>query len=75
MPNANNKDADQPAPLHSLIDIFVIHFLESKIPINDISKISRHYQASITQQARFDSYLVIYPVKQIRRVFGDNIEG
>ena len=38
---ANNKDADQPAHPHSLISIFVVHFLDSIIPILAIFTILR----------------------------------
>ena len=37
----NNKDADQPVDLHSLISVFVICLLDSIKPIGAISKISR----------------------------------
>ena len=38
MPFANNKDADQPGHPRCLISIFVIHCLESRIPIAAIPK-------------------------------------
>ena len=41
MPYANNKEADQPAHLHSLIDVFIVCCLDSMIPILAKSKISR----------------------------------
>ena len=41
MPYANNKGADQPAHLHSLISTFVVHCLDSMICILAISKVSR----------------------------------
>ena len=45
MPYANNKDADQAAHLHSLISVFVIHYLDSIIHIHNhvvaISEIPR----------------------------------
>ena len=40
MPYANNKHADQPAHPPSLISIFVVHCLDSIIPIVVIAKIS-----------------------------------
>ena len=40
MPYANNKGADQPAHLRSLISTFVVHCLDSIIPILAIAKIS-----------------------------------
>ena len=40
-PYANNKGADQTAHLHSLISTFVVHHLDSIIPILAKSKISR----------------------------------
>ena len=41
LPYANNKDADQPAHLRSLVSVFVIHCLDSIIPPFSISEISR----------------------------------
>ena len=38
---ANNKDADQPALLRSLISIFIVRCIDSIIPILAKSKISR----------------------------------
>ena len=40
MPYANNKDADQPAHLRSLISAFVVRCLDSTIPLVSIPKIS-----------------------------------
>ena len=37
---ANNKDADEPAHLHSLISVFVIHSIASTIPTDYITKTS-----------------------------------
>ena len=51
MPYANNKGADQPAHPHSLISSFVVHCLESIMPLVSISEISSHYLASVTAQA------------------------
>ena len=39
--HANNKGADQPAHLRSLISTFVVHCLDSIIPLDSIAKISR----------------------------------
>ena len=41
MPYANNKGADQPAHLRSLISTFVVRCLDSMICILAISKVSR----------------------------------
>ena len=38
---ANNKGADQPAHLRSLISAFVVHCLDSIISLDSIAKISR----------------------------------
>ena len=46
MQYANNKDADQPAHLPSLISVFVVHSLDSIISILAIAKISRRQLAS-----------------------------
>ena len=51
MPYANNKGADQPAHLHSLISAFVVHSLDSIIPLVSIPKISSLYLASVAAQA------------------------
>ena len=40
-PYANNEDADQPAHPRSLISTFVVHCLDSIIPILAKSKLSR----------------------------------
>ena len=50
MPYANNKDADQPAHLQSLISAFVIRCLDSIVPVVAISEILR-LLASIAEQA------------------------
>ena len=39
MPYANNKGADQPVHLHSLISAFVVRCLDSIIPLLAIAKI------------------------------------
>ena len=39
MPCANNKGADQPAHLRSLISAFVVHCLDSIISLDSIAKI------------------------------------
>ena len=41
MPYANNKGADQPAQMRSLISAFVVRRLDSIIPVLAKSKISR----------------------------------
>ena len=48
---ANNKGADQPAHLHSLIRAFVVRCLDSIISLVSISKISSLYLASVAAQA------------------------
>ena len=47
----NNKGADQPAQPRSLISTFVVHSLDSKIPVLAISKISRLELVSEAEQA------------------------
>ena len=61
MPYANNKGADQPVQLHSLISVFVFCCLDSIIPLVSISKISNLYLASLAVQARFESILAANP--------------
>ena len=51
MPYANNKGADQPAHLRSLISTFVVRCLDSMICILAISKVSRYQLASVAEQA------------------------
>ena len=51
MPYANNKGAVQPAHPCSLISTFVVHCLDSIIPVVSISKISSLYLASVAAQA------------------------
>ena len=51
MPFANNVDTDQPALLHSLINGFVFHCLDSVISLVAIYKISRLSLASLAVQA------------------------
>ena len=41
MSYANNKGADQPAHLRSLISAFVVHCLDSIISLDSIAEISR----------------------------------
>ena len=41
MSYANNKGADQPAHPHSLISAFVVRCLDSLIPLDSITEISR----------------------------------
>ena len=50
MPYANNKDADQPAHLRSLISAFVVRCLDSIKPIVAKSKISRLHLVSVAAQ-------------------------
>ena len=51
MPYANNKGADQPGHLRSLISAFVIRCLDRIIPLLDIAEISRPYLVSLAEQA------------------------
>ena len=48
---ANNKGADQPAHLRSLISTFAVRCLDSIIPLVSISEISSRYLASVAEQA------------------------
>ena len=47
---ANNKGADQPAHLGSLISAFVVRCLDSIIPLLAVSKISRLKLASVAEK-------------------------
>ena len=51
LPHAKNKGTDQPAHLRSLINTFVVHCLDSIIPLVSISEISSLYLASVDAQA------------------------
>ena len=51
MQYANNKGTDQPAHPCSLISAFVVHCLNSIIPLLLIAKISRSYVVSSAEQA------------------------
>ena len=51
MSYANNKGADQPAQLRSLISAFVVHCLDSIISLDSKAKISRSLLASVVAQA------------------------
>ena len=48
---ANNKGADQPAHLRSLISAFVVRCLDSIISLDSIAEISSLYLASVAAQA------------------------
>ena len=51
MSYANNKGADQPAHLRSLISTFVVHCLDNIIPLVSKSEISSLMLASVAEQA------------------------
>ena len=53
MPYANNKGADQPAHLRSLISTFVFRCLDSMICILTLSKVSRFLCAVLTPDNEF----------------------
>ena len=59
MPYTNNKDADQPEHLRSLISTLVVRCLDSIMPTLPKSNISRLLTSLyIAEQAQFESYLV-----------------
>ena len=51
MPYMNNKGADQPVHSCSLISVFVVHCLDSIIPLLAIAEISRLLRASVAELA------------------------
>ena len=61
MPYANNKGADQPAHLRSLISTFVVHCLDSTICILALSKVSRFQLVSLIEQAGLNLTLMKIP--------------
>ena len=48
---SNNKGADQPVHLRSLIVAFVVHCLDSVMPLVSVTKISSLILASVAEQA------------------------
>ena len=50
MSYANNKGADQPAHLRSLISAFIVHYLDSVISLVSVAKISSLMLASVAEQ-------------------------
>ena len=61
VPYVNNKDANQPAHLHSLINTFIVHCLDSIISV--LAKIQNFKALSslCSWAGRFDFYLVANP--------------
>ena len=57
MPNENKRGADQPVHPRSLINTFVVRYLESILSLDAISKISKFYPAC-RWAGWFESYLV-----------------
>ena len=51
MSYVNNKGADQPAHLRSLVSAFVVRCLDSIISLDSIAEISRLMLASVAEQA------------------------
>ena len=49
--HVNNKGAGQPAHPRSLISAFIVHYLDSIIPLVSISKLSSLYLSSVAVQA------------------------
>ena len=77
MPYANNKGADQPALPRGLISTFVVHCLDSIIPLLAISKISISLLASEAEQAGLKSTLVENPEdrfsRDVARLISNNV--
>ena len=67
MPYGNNKGADQPAHLHSLISAFVVCSLDRLIPLVSISEISGLYLASVAEQAGLSLNLDANPKDRFTR--------
>ena len=61
LPYANNKGADQPANPRSLISTFVVHYVDSIIPLVSIPQISSLYLSFCGCAGRFESYPVANP--------------
>ena len=65
LPYANNKGADQPAHLRSLISTFVVRCLDSIISILAMSKISKPWLSLRSWAGRFKYYLFAIPWRQV----------
>ena len=61
MPYANNKDADQPVQPCSLISAFVVHCLDSKIPLVSYTQNFKPLPSFCGCAGLFVSYLVANP--------------
>ena len=76
MPYANNKGADQPARMRSLIRAFVVCCLYSIIPILAKSKKFKTLASLCSWAGWFESYLVANPEDRFSRdlaYFGPNV--
>ena len=62
MPYVNNEGVDQPAHPRSLISTFVVHCLDSIMPLVSISEISR-----LSSRCSWADWLESYLVKNLRR--------
>ena len=58
MPYANNKDADQPAHVRSLISAFIVHCLDSILPLDSIAENFKTLASFCGCAGRFVSGLV-----------------
>ena len=67
MPYANNKEADQPVHMCSLISVFVFRCLESIIPPFSISENFKPLASLCGCAGRFESYLVAIPKDRFSR--------
>ena len=67
MPYANNKGADQPAHLRSLISAFVVRCLESIIPQVFYIQNFKPLPSFCGSAGRFESYLVENPEDRFSR--------
>ena len=67
MSYANNKGADQPAHVRSLISAFVVCCLDSIIPLVSISEIFKPLGSFCSCAGQFESYLVENPEDRFSR--------
>ena len=72
---SDNKGTDQPAYLRSLISTFVVHCLDSIIPLESISKISRLQTVSVAVQAGLSLPKDRFPCDEVQIINYSRLTG